>query len=97
MRRTLYDQHGGILRYIEQLPCGMLHGVTVQEVGGILDANARDADVDQRKRTFRLAARMPLSEIDKLLRDGSFKDSAYMKRFLNNSDNKRMRVWQGRL
>jgi hypothetical protein len=100
LRRAIYDQFGGIIRHVEFNPNdenGVTHFVTTQDVDGILDANARDASVDQSKRKFRHVARIPLAVLDELLRTGKFHDRAYMRRFLNDIDNRRLRTWQGRL
>ena len=96
MRRAIYDQHGGIVRYVEQTQ-DATHYVIRQDTSQILAANARDASVDQSKRKFRHVARIPLALLDQMLRDGSFHDSAWMKRFLNDANNRRLRTWQGRL
>jgi hypothetical protein len=96
--RILYDQWGGIIRWVD-IPAGgdevIVH--TEQEAGRLLRANARDADVDQSKRTFRLAARVPMPIVQKAIREGWHRDPVKWRNFLNDPDNRAFRVWQGKI
>jgi len=96
--RILYDQWGGIIRWIVEAPGGdelIVH--TEQEAERLLRANARDADVDQRGRTFRLVARVPMPIVQQAKREGWHRDPVKWKAFLNDPDNRAFRVWQGRI
>lgn len=68
-----------------------------QEVGDILRANSRDADVDQTGRHFRLAARIPLAVVQQAIAEGWVHDRKKWREWLNNSDNRAFRVWGGRV
>lgn len=102
--RHIYDQHGGILRSLVWNPAetesrqgGAMHFVTTQDCGAILAANRRDAEVDQRGRPFRLAARVPLAVVDRAIREGWMNDKAAWRRWLNDADNRAFRVTGGRI
>ena len=68
-----------------------------QEVGDTLRANARDADVDQSGRHFRLAARIPMTVVNQAIAEGWVHDRERWKRWMNDPDNKKHRVWGGRV
>jgi hypothetical protein len=96
--RMLLDSSGGVLRWVSTTPGNDSVVVTdEQEVGDILRANARDADVDQTGRHFRLAARIPLSIINKARAEGWLHDEQKWRDFLNDPDNRAFRVWPGRI
>ncbi|HEY4252997.1 MAG TPA: hypothetical protein VGM87_17435 [Roseomonas sp.] len=103
-RQHIYDRHGGILRTLVWNPAetesrqgGAMHFVTRQDCDGILAANRRDTEADQRGRDFRLAARVPLTVIDRAMREGWMNDRAAWRRWLNDGANAGFRVWQGRV
>jgi hypothetical protein len=96
--RALFDHSGGVVRWVSTAPGD--DAVTVhdaQEVGDILRANARDADVDQSGRHFRLAARVPLAIINKARAEGWENDEARWRKWLNDPENRMFRVWGGRV
>jgi len=96
--RALFDASGGILRFVSTTPGDedvVVHDV--QEVGDILRANARDADVDQKGRHFRLAARIPLAIVEKARAEGWLHDENKWKAFLNDPENRAFRVWPGKI
>ncbi|WKV16967.1 hypothetical protein [Microcystis phage MJing1] len=102
--REIYDQFGGVVRRVEYNPYavesrqgGDMHFVTEQDCSGIVAANKRDADVDQRKRQFRLAARVPLAVVERAMREGWFNDKAAWKKWLNDGENRDFRVIGGRI
>jgi hypothetical protein len=70
---------------------------TEQDATRVLMANARDRDVDQSKRAFRLAARIPLSVIQQAAQEGWLHDKARWRRWLNDPDNRHFRVWGGKV
>ena len=96
--RILYDQWGGIVRWVETAPGGdELIVSTEQEAERLLRANARDADVDQRGRTFRLVARVPMTIVQQAVREGWHRDQKRWAAFLNDPENRMFRVWSGRV
>jgi len=94
--KLLVDSGSGILRWAVQQP-GEVVVVDEQECADLLRANARDADVDQRGRQFRLAARIPMSVIQQAAREGWLDDKERWKKWLNDSQNRAHRVWGGKL
>lgn len=103
-QRHIYDQHGGIVRTLVWNPAetesrqgGAMHFVTQQDCDGIVAANRRDAEVDQSKRQFRLAARIPLAVVDQATKEGWLHDKARWRRWLNDPDNRAFRVSGGRV
>jgi hypothetical protein len=49
------------------------------------------------KGDFRLAARIPMPIVEKMMLDGSFHDEDAWKRVLNNPEYRDFRVWEGRV
>lgn len=96
--RILYDQYGGIVRWIEVAAGGdELIVSTEQEAERLVRANARDADSDQSGRNFRLVARVPLPIMQQAAREGWLHDKNKWRAFLNDPDNRAFRVWGGRI
>jgi hypothetical protein len=96
--RALFDSSGGVLRWVSVTPgddAVVVHDE--QEVGRILRANQRDADVDQTGRHFRLVARVPIAIINKARAEGWQHDEQKWRRWLNDPDNRAFRVWPGRV
>lgn len=97
-QRFLFDQWGGIIRWVETAPGGdELIITTEMEAERLVRANARDADTDQRDRNFRLVARVPMPVVQRAIREGWHRDPAKWKAFLNDPDNRAFRVWQGKI
>jgi hypothetical protein len=98
MHRAIYDQFGGVVRsvHVDRSEDRMVFA-SEQDVDPILRANERDRDVDQRGREFRLAARVPIEVVGRAMREGWYNDKAAWKRWLNNSENRAFRVWEGRV
>jgi len=96
--RMLHSAWGGVIRSLSTTPGDdqlVVHDE--QEAGAILRANSRDADVDQSGRTFRLAARVPMTVINQAIAEGWLDDRERWKRWLNDPDNRKFRVWGGRV
>jgi hypothetical protein len=49
------------------------------------------------KETFRLAARVPMPEVERSMQEGWFHDDAAWARWLNDGQNRDFRVWGGRI
>lgn len=67
---------------------GQIHFIAEQNVDAIIAANRRDADIDQRKRTFRHVARVPLPIWEQAWREGWHNDNDAWKRWMKNPDNR---------
>lgn len=104
-QRFLLDQHGSVLRTVDYDPWsvdgtrdgGRMLWSESQECDGIVAANLRDREVDQSKRMFRHAARIPMPVVAQAFREGWADDTARWRRWLNDPDNAAFRVWQGRV
>lgn len=96
--RMFLDRYGGVLRWASVAPGEDEYTVVdTQNVDTLLRANARDADVDQSGRHFRLAARIPWPIVQQAQREGWIHDSNRWKQFLNDPDNRAFRVWPGKV
>jgi hypothetical protein len=96
--RILHSASGGVVRWVSSTPGNdqvVVHDE--QEVGDLLRANARDADVDQTGQHFRLVARVPMSIMNKAIQEGWSRDKEKWREWLNNSDNRAFRVWPGKV
>lgn len=51
----------------------------------------------RKNENFRLAARVPAPIVEKAMQEGWFHDDEAWKRWMNDSDNRDFRVWEGRI
>lgn len=94
--RFILDQHGSPIRRVMQFnPAetnsregGAIHFLAEQDVDVLLAANRRDAEIDQRKNTFRHVCRMPLSVWERACREGWQNDDAAIERWMRDPDNR---------
>lgn len=69
-----------------------------QDLDAIVDACARDRDLGvSAMDDFCLVARIPKVMAEDWIRSGAYHDEDWIRRFLNDADNKRLRVYEGRI
>lgn len=102
--KQLYDHVGNVARVLhvdDRDPTGWNSEFiteTIEDVEPVLDSAARlRADGHNPKSTMRHVARVPVTVVERAMREGWFHDQKAWDRFLNDPDNKGFRVWEGRL
>ena len=97
----IYDHRGEVIRrvHVEDPtdPWSSFAIETLQNVEPLLDFVRAMKDVQEQGAAWKLVGVMPVAEAEAMMRDGSFNDPAAVARYFNNSDHKRLRVWEGRL
>ena len=77
---------------------GLIHIETTQDVDALLDQNrALLNDATGPMGDMAQTAALPEIIVDDLMRTGAFHDEAYMKKFLNDPDNRKLRTRPGRV
>ena len=70
---------------------------TQEDVEPALDSIARDRELMRHDGHNKLAARLPVTIAEDLIRRGIFYDEAKFKAWLNSAEAAPFRIWQGRL
>lgn len=99
MRHTqIYDQNGNILRKIHFNEVdGDAVLETVEDFTACVESAKILRDHQDNKAAMRHVARVPVTVVERAMREGWFHDQKAWNRFLNDPDNKDFRVWEGRL
>lgn len=99
--RFLYDHRGDVVQTVTvedaRDPLSAFTMTTQQDVEPVLDYARALADVQRNGANWKLVAVMPITEAERMMQDGSFNDPAAIARWANDSDNARLRVWEGRI
>lgn len=97
-RKEILSQTRGRIE-IAHLDGDALHIETREECQPLLDyaKHMQDVLADAPPKHYRLAAVVPSVVMDQAAREGWLHDKAAWKRWMNDIDNKRFRVWTGRM
>lgn len=101
--RHLLDASGGVVSTIEYADeRDISKGFTIvseQECDGLLREIrlAREVAEAAPERAFRHAAKIPGEVVAQAMREGWFDDPAAWRRWANDRDNQKFRVWEGRV
>lgn len=100
-RKMIYDANGSVVRVLHTNgdgdPFGDFSIETVEDVEPAIESAKVLADNHAERGDLKHVARVPVTVVEKAMREGWFHDQAAWSRFLNDADNKKFRVWQGRL
>lgn len=95
--KILLDEWGGRKTWFIVDPADQVYTIkTEQDCTHILDA-AKVLSDEKPGKDFRAAAFVPSEELDRSFREGWFNDPKAWKRWANDANNKRFRIWPGRL
>jgi len=97
-RKELLSKEGRITE-IAHLDGDDLHIETIEDCEPLVREASRLADViaDSPPKDFRLAVVVPHYVMDRAYREGWFHDKEAWKRWMNDGENARFRVWKGRM
>jgi hypothetical protein len=93
----VYAKDGTLIRSFHDEPDGSFVLATEQDLEAIIEENKILREQMTGKEKFRLAARIPVHEVEKAMREGSFHDDEYWRKWANDPENRDHRVWEGRL
>jgi hypothetical protein len=93
--KRLLSKEGRVTQYAH-LDGDDLHIETIEDCQPLVDAAKILADKTPGK-DFRLAAIVPGEVFNQAFREGWLHDKAQWKKWMNDPDNKRFRVWGGRM
>jgi hypothetical protein len=93
MRRAIYDRFGSVIKEVHTSHDGVTF-VHRELHDPLLEATARLRDARQHK-DIKLVAKIPATVVAQAMREGWFNDRKAWKRWLNDSDNRAFRVYQG--
>jgi hypothetical protein len=98
-QRAIYDQFGSVVRVIHAPRYEDQDTVlqTVEDCEPIVESARHLREVHQAGSDMKHVARVPVTVVEKAMREGWFNDQAAWNRWLNDPDNRDFRVWQGRV
>ena len=99
-KKFIYDAHGSVARVLhadDRDPSGDFTIETIEDVEPVLESVKRLREDHKPRGDMKHVARVHVTIVEKAMREGWFNDQAAWNRFLNDPDNKDLRVWGGRL
>ena len=97
--RAIYDATGSVIRVIHAPRYADQDTLlqTIEDCEPIVDGVKVLREHHAERGDMKHVARVPLTVVEKAMRDGTFNDPEFWRRWCNNSDNRDFRVWQGRV
>ena len=99
-RKYLYQADGTVARVLHarpEDPFGDFAIETIEDVEPIIDSVKTLRDEQDKKAHMRHVARVPVTVVERAMREGWFHDQAKWDQWLNDPQNKDFRVWEGRV
>jgi thioesterase domain-containing protein len=98
-RRAIYDQFGSVARVIHAPRYADQETVlqTVEDCEPVVESVRALRDQQAPRSDMKHVARVPVTVVEKAMREGWFNDQKAWDRWLNDPDNKDFRVWGGRV
>lgn len=100
-RKMIYDANGSVVRVLHTNedgdPFGDFGIETVEDVEPTIESAKVLADNHAERGDLKHVARVPVTVVEKAMREGWFNDSAAWRKWLSDADNRKFRVWGGRL
>lgn len=94
----IYDAWGNVVRTVAvDNMTGDFQTIMEMECDDLINENKALRDNQTGKEQFRLAARVPAPVVEKAMREGWFHDDKKWAEWMNNSENRDFRVWEGRI
>jgi hypothetical protein len=98
-QRAIYDQFGSVVRVIHAPRYEDQDTVlqTVEDCEPIVESVRHLREAQAPRADMKHVARVPVTVVEKAMREGWFNDQAAWDRWLNDPDNRDFRVWEGRV
>ena len=99
-QKVIYAADGTIARVLhadDRDPFGDFAIETIEDVEPLLDSVKVLREDHKPRGDMKHVARVPVTIVEKAMREGWFNDQAAWARFLNDPDNAAFRVWEGKL
>jgi hypothetical protein len=99
-RKYLYDHRGNVARVLHarpEDPWGDFAIQTVEDVEPIIDGVKVARENHDPKANMKHVARVPLTVVERAMREGWFHDKKKWSQWLNDPQNRDFRVWEGRV
>jgi hypothetical protein len=100
-QKVIYDHTGSVARVLHTNddgdPFGDFAIETVEDVEPAIESAKILADNHAERGDLKHVARVPVTVVEQAMREGWFHDDAAWRKWLSDPDNKKFRVWQGRL
>ena len=97
--RAIYDATGSVIRVINVPRYADQDTVleTIEDCEPIVESVKVLRDAHAERGDMKHVARVPVTVVEKAMREGWFNDPEAWRRWANDADNKDFRVWQGRV
>ena len=98
-QRAIYDQFGSVVRVIHAPRYGDQDTIlqTIEDCEPIVESVRQLREAQAPRGDMKHVARVPVTVVEKAMREGWFDDQAAWDKWLNDPDNKDFRVWEGRV
>lgn len=96
MSKVLLDHRGDVLKYFQD-DGESTYEVTVQDLDPVMREVQTLRETHVQDKEMKLAAKIPMEVVERMMRDGSWNDPEAIKRWANDPQNECFRVWKGRL
>lgn len=97
-RVEIYDRFGSVIRVMhrDRQNVNAFAAEIIEDCEPYLDAVKEEREnMDTRKSHYRPIAHIPVHVTERAMREGWYNDKKAWKRWLNDSDNKHFRIWEG--
>lgn len=99
-RKYIYDANGTVVRELHadpEAPFGGFAINTIEDVEPIIESAKVLRENHKPRGDMKLAARVPVTVVERAMREGWFHDDRAWRRWMNDPDNRDFRVWEGRV
>jgi hypothetical protein len=98
-QRAIYDATGSVIRVIHAPRYEDQDTIlqTVEDCEPIVESAKALREAHASRGDMKHVARVPLTVVEQAMRDGSFNDPEFWRKWCNNPENRDFRVWQGRV
>lgn len=99
--KVIYDSTGSVVRVLHTEdpgdPFGDFAIETIEDVEPAIESAKVLADDHEDRGDLKHVARVPVTVVEQAMREGWYNDQAAWRKWLSDPDNRKFRVWGGRL
>jgi hypothetical protein len=100
-QKVIYDSNGSVVRVLhtEDMsdPFGDFAIQTIEDVEPAIESAKVLADNHAERGDMKHVARVPVTIVEQAMREGWYNDTAAWRKWANDPDNSKFRVWKGRV